>query len=404
VADAVDPEVDALFDLPADAFVAARDALAKARRAAGDRPAAAAIKQLRRPTLSAWALNQLARRHGDDVRTLVDQGAALAAAQEQALAGADVDLRAAGRARTETLRRLARAAEAELAGQGSPAHRDEVVATLTAASVDPASADLLLDGRLSEPLETPAGFGGPFAASSVPEPPSPAGTSKRGRSSRTTSDDVAARAESTSDPGEPAVAVGEVPAADRAASAASEQAAPLDAEPAAGPAVRRRGRAAARPPSPHPEGRAATVAPKKQRKGEQALAAAEASAPVDAVEEEVGAHAEIERAPLATAGAGADVSEDVRAQEEGGAGASDDARSIADADAEAAAAAQAAAEAAAAADEAADRVVALEDELARAREVLAEAEQEAGRRRRAAAAAARAAGAAQAGGGGSGGT
>lgn len=165
--DGPDPEVDALFDLAPDEFVAARDALAKARRAARDREGAAAVKQLRRPSLSAWTLNQLARRHADDVRTLVAQGAVLAAAQDEALAGGDVDLRAAGRERTATLRRLTRLAEGILAGRGGAAHRDEVVATLTAASIEPEAGRRLLAGRLTEPLAAPSGFGGPFDLSPV---------------------------------------------------------------------------------------------------------------------------------------------------------------------------------------------------------------------------------------------
>lgn len=231
MADAVDPEVDALFDLPAHEFVAARDALARARRTAGDRASAVVVKQLRRPTLSAWALNQLARRHGDDVRTLVDQGAALADAQEQALAGADVDLREPGRARMETLRRLTRAAEAELAGQGGPAHRDEVVSTLTAASLDPVSADLLLQGRLSELLEAPSGFGGPFAVAAGPPEPGSTGADAppRRSSARATSGTVSAPEATTPelpDRGDSPEPVGEVPAAAGAGSSSRFAASP----------------------------------------------------------------------------------------------------------------------------------------------------------------------------------
>jgi hypothetical protein len=50
-----DPSVDRLYELPLDEFVAARDALAKERKDP-------AVKKLRKPTVPAWAVNQLARR------------------------------------------------------------------------------------------------------------------------------------------------------------------------------------------------------------------------------------------------------------------------------------------------------------------------------------------------------
>jgi hypothetical protein len=184
------PGVDALYDAAAEDFVAARDALAKALRSSGERDAAALVKQLRRPTRAAWALNQLARRHADDVRSLVDLGRALADAQEQALAGHQVDLRQAGRARMEVVRHLTRLAEGIL-GPGAAAQRDEVVATLTAASTDPAAGAELVAGRLAEPLGAPAGFGDALAGwglagsttTTAPDertrPGRPAGTARR---------------------------------------------------------------------------------------------------------------------------------------------------------------------------------------------------------------------------------
>src|SRR5439155_7398313 len=55
---AVDAEVEALYGLPLDEFTRARDALAKERTRAGDKAAAADVKALRKPSLTAWALNQ----------------------------------------------------------------------------------------------------------------------------------------------------------------------------------------------------------------------------------------------------------------------------------------------------------------------------------------------------------
>ena len=50
-----------LYAVAPDAFVEARNALVKELKAAGDKEEAAAVAKLRRPSATAWALNQLAR-------------------------------------------------------------------------------------------------------------------------------------------------------------------------------------------------------------------------------------------------------------------------------------------------------------------------------------------------------
>ena len=148
--------VDQLYELEPGQFVAARDRLARAIQAAGDREAATAVKGLRRPTLVAWALNQVARARAEEVAELIDAGAAVGRAQAQAMGGgASTELRAATRRRRELTSTLARAA-ADLAGAD---HHDEAVATLDAASLDPEVAKLLRGGRLTRALPPPSGFG-----------------------------------------------------------------------------------------------------------------------------------------------------------------------------------------------------------------------------------------------------
>ncbi|MDQ0938536.1 hypothetical protein [Streptomyces sp. V1I1] len=64
---------DELYGLyPAD-FIAARNEHAAAARKAGDRKLAGDIQSLRRPTLSAWASNQLVRRQPDQVRPRISR-------------------------------------------------------------------------------------------------------------------------------------------------------------------------------------------------------------------------------------------------------------------------------------------------------------------------------------------
>ena len=59
--DDLDAALDRLYGLPAEDFTAARDALAKELRGAKRRDEADAVKQRRRPTAPAAAINQLAR-------------------------------------------------------------------------------------------------------------------------------------------------------------------------------------------------------------------------------------------------------------------------------------------------------------------------------------------------------
>jgi hypothetical protein len=178
-----DEDVDALFDLGVDEFVAARDRLAAELRRAGDRPAAEAVRKLRRPTVVAWVLNQLARRHRDDVADLLEVGRQAAAAQHQALAGDAAGLRDVDRRRRAAIAGLIDAA-GDLVG-GGRAHLDEVEASLQAASLDPDGAGAgLRAGRLSAAIPAASGFDLALAGwspSTGPEP-APPRPSRPGRS------------------------------------------------------------------------------------------------------------------------------------------------------------------------------------------------------------------------------
>ncbi|MEA2972977.1 MAG: hypothetical protein QOG82_1435 [Actinomycetota bacterium] len=159
---AVEDDVNALYAADPDGFVAARQALAKRLKAEGDKAGAAEVAALRRPTAAAWAVNQLARRHGDEVAGLVARGDDLRQAHERLLAGGrDDDTVAAGRRRREAIADLVDQAAAILteSGRAADAHRDAISATLDAASLDPAAGAEVVAGRLSKELEPPSGFG-----------------------------------------------------------------------------------------------------------------------------------------------------------------------------------------------------------------------------------------------------
>jgi hypothetical protein len=153
---------DDLFGLAPEAFVAARDDLARRLRRQGDPEAARQVKALRRPPLSAWAVNQLARGDEPALDRLLAAGERLRAAQQAALAGgAAAELREAARAEREAVAGLVAAALARLGQVGHPATdatRSRVAATLHAAAASPEAADLVRHGRLTADLD-PSGFG-----------------------------------------------------------------------------------------------------------------------------------------------------------------------------------------------------------------------------------------------------
>jgi hypothetical protein len=159
---AEEQEVDRLFALGPESFVAARNEAARRLKKAGDAGAAARITALRRPSLSAWAVNQLARARGPQVEELLEAGRRLRAAHQEAVSGGGAAaLRAATRAEREAVAGLVAAAVEVLESTGhapTEATRERVAATLHAAAADPAAAELVRRGRLTHDLD-PAGFG-----------------------------------------------------------------------------------------------------------------------------------------------------------------------------------------------------------------------------------------------------
>ncbi len=157
-----DDALDELYGVAPDEFVLVRARLEKELRSAGDADGAAALKRRRRPHLAAWACNQLARRDPDGVARLFAVTGEVAAAQQAALAGGSGDeLREAARERQQVLEALSDEAVRMLDGAApKPSqYRDNIVATLDAASMEPERSDELRAGRLTQPLLAPAGFG-----------------------------------------------------------------------------------------------------------------------------------------------------------------------------------------------------------------------------------------------------
>jgi hypothetical protein len=158
VAPSLAQAAEELYAMPPAGFTAARDELARQARAAGERDAAAQIRKLARPTVSAWLVNQLVRASGEQMSRLFEVGQSLHDAQRE-LAGDRLRELSARRRQViaELLpeaSRLAAAADVSV----STAALDEVRATLEAALADANARTAVRSGQLTRAL-TYAGLG-----------------------------------------------------------------------------------------------------------------------------------------------------------------------------------------------------------------------------------------------------
>jgi hypothetical protein len=170
--------IDELYSLGPDAFVERRRALAAEARDQGDAAAASEIAGLRKPTRSAWTMNALARAEPDAFEPIVDVGDQLRAA-ERALDGQR--MRELSGRRRELIAEISRKAFAATGQRSpSPALRDEVIGTLTAAFADPDLVDLLRSGTLLRHAQWD-GFGSAIRPDLALVPPPPKVTSRRPR-------------------------------------------------------------------------------------------------------------------------------------------------------------------------------------------------------------------------------
>src|SRR6185503_16777090 len=145
-------DADALYGLPLDAFVAERDALAKRLRADGRRGDADEVKALRKPSVAAWAVNQVVRSQPKPSRALWNAGDALIAAQDDLLAGrADAaTLRTAVEDERAALDALLDAARGLLTGEGhdlGDTTIERVRDTLHAGAIDAEAREEVAAGR-----------------------------------------------------------------------------------------------------------------------------------------------------------------------------------------------------------------------------------------------------------------
>lgn len=161
-------DIDRLYVAPREEFVRERDALVRTLRAAGDREAAAEVAALRKPTLVAWAVNQLAHDARREVDLLLDAGKRIIDAQEASIAkGGRAELDTAQGSLRRAVNELTRLAGPVLGPNVSKTTLARVAETLRAAATMPAGRELLARGRLTEEL---SGTGWEIVAGFAPSP------------------------------------------------------------------------------------------------------------------------------------------------------------------------------------------------------------------------------------------
>jgi hypothetical protein len=174
---AVAREVEALFRVPLDDFVAARNALAARLKAAGRPEEASTVKALRKPSATAWALNQVYWFERTLFDGLAAAGQRLLDAQRDALAGRPAALAGPARARQTAVDAVVDRAAGFLAEAGSAAGPD--ARRRLAVSADALAArGVALTGQDPEPGRliadlAPPGFSLLAALATAVPPPAP---------------------------------------------------------------------------------------------------------------------------------------------------------------------------------------------------------------------------------------
>lgn len=167
-----DEEIDRLYRLPLGDFVQARNDLAAALKKGGDPEAARRVRELPKPSASAWAINQLYWTARPALSDLITASDCYRRAQQAALAGDGSELPAAERERAKAIEEALRRVR-DILSKGGQAASDSlmrrVTTTLEAIASFGSDNPNPLRGRLNEDLDSP-GFG---ALSSLAPPPTP---------------------------------------------------------------------------------------------------------------------------------------------------------------------------------------------------------------------------------------
>ena len=177
-----------LYGLPLERFIPERAALVKALRAENKRDAATEVAGMRKPSVAAWAVNQLVRTQSKAFEALFRAGDDLAHAQSDAAAGRRVAdaIRDPARRQREALDDLLNAAKGLLSSEGhplTPTTLERVIDTLRAASIDEASRRQVTHGCLTQELRF-AGLGLGDLVVSPPDRPARINAQRKARTKR----------------------------------------------------------------------------------------------------------------------------------------------------------------------------------------------------------------------------
>ncbi len=150
-AESVSDAALALYGLPPDEFVEARNTLEREARVDGDRELAKQIKALRKPSVVAASLNAVVRADPDAVQELLAAVADLRDAQQQIASGRTSDFAA--------LQGRYRQAVRALVDLADESRRFETQAALEAAAIDTSFHDRLRTGTFASAPEPTGSFG-----------------------------------------------------------------------------------------------------------------------------------------------------------------------------------------------------------------------------------------------------
>ncbi|HEY6806785.1 MAG TPA: hypothetical protein VI306_24620 [Pyrinomonadaceae bacterium] len=196
----LDSDLDELFKLTLAEFTPARNDLAAQLKKSGRASEATVVKTLAKPSVSAWAVNQLYWHQRDDFDELIAAGQRVRKFQTTGFAGKVAEMRAAVDERTKALTHLSDLASALLSDAGHSPTQDtlrRVSTTLEALSSYASLEDGPTPGRLTQDVDPPGfesltafSFGGAAAVrSSEPARPVPAKKSMVQKTSAASADE-----------------------------------------------------------------------------------------------------------------------------------------------------------------------------------------------------------------------
>src|SRR6185295_5382235 len=146
------------FRIPVAEFTAARNTLAAQLTQGGRRDESEHVKALAKPSITAWAVNQLYLQHREAFDRLIATGQRFRQAQTSSSAGKVADMRKALDGRREELLHLSDLAAALLRDAGSsptPETIHRISTTLEALSAYASFSDDVRPGRLTRDLDPP---------------------------------------------------------------------------------------------------------------------------------------------------------------------------------------------------------------------------------------------------------